>query len=78
MTALTGYSTDEYVTTKDAEAIFEGRFSALEFNTLFRAVGIDRAATFKRPGQKGRPANLYPRAAVNRLVSYLTAFNPAE
>lgn len=76
MTALSEYNTDEYVTTKDAEAIFEGRFSALDFNTLFRAVNVERVATFKRPGQKGRPANLYPRAVADRLVRYLGDFNP--
>ena len=73
MLSLTEYSTETYVTTKDAEAAF-GR-SALEINTLLRAVNIEKAAIFKRPGQKGRPANLYRRGDVAALMTHLDNFS---
>lgn len=73
METLTEYNTDEYMTTKDAEAVF-GR-PALEINTLLRAVSIERAACLKRPGQKGRPSNLYRRQDMAKLMRYLDAFS---
>ena len=71
--SFTVYSTEEYLTTKDAERIFER--PSLEINALLRAARIERAATYKRPGQKGRPANLYRRADVTAFLNYVGAFS---
>jgi len=78
MTVLTEYNTSEYVSAKDAEQIFEGAFSALDFNTLFRVHRLPIVAKNKQPGKQGRPGHLYKRSHVDALVQHICNFTLPE